>query len=835
MQGHTLGGGSDSGKMSPEELRRSRLAALDPGAARKQPAPAPAATATTTAATETAGTTPRTDPPSTVSFLEDDDGDAELQRALAMSLHQQSGDEHDYHHHASSQTSSSSSYPNNNINNNNMAVDEEGDSKPAASEPPLMVHTEPYDITPFHAIMWDSQTTTENDKMRWVGQGIHVVLKNNQNPAPAPSSSSFRTVMEELAQSHAPWGLQQQHGGPCGVLAAVQAEVLRLLLWGPRTPEGSLEYPTSSDQLQASTQPVAGLMRSAMAKALALILARASLTPLTTDGSTTTPRKQVVRIVLPKEGHPQHEGDALTWEDLEPWAQGGATGVSNRLQMHTLEEETATVAKRQKRQDESTADVTHKVAHQVTDFLLKPVSETSDRVPLDYFGNAGGVLLLVMSMVASRGASVIHEEFDDPVGTKLTAQFGHCSQELINLLLTGQAVSNVFDNTMNLGVVCRGITRRPVVGYLTQLEALRYCQVGDYYKSPQFPVWVVGSTSHFTVLFGDASSLQETESDKLLEKSRRAFKEVTGADENGFIPVDQLAKVLKNLEIDLGDSVPTLAAHLEVSGAGIILWDDFWKAASRLLSGATLASIIEGRADDQPPPLIRAETPPPTSNAPANETDEEMAKRLAAEWEAETAPLRGMDFLGEAARAASPIPMDTSQPAAATAAAAAPAPLNPPAGLTGDEALAWKLQAEWDAEVNGGSVAGGSHEAVGGSPARSEEALQLPATPPRKSTPSDYDDDKAPGDRTVRFADAPKLQFEQYGDSFALYHYNGLRGGTLTPFRVTRLSPEEAVGASIALNRGNASDGSGDLEDVVRTKWPSCMVDWGGKKPPFID
>eukprot|EP00977_Amphora_coffeiformis_P019561 scaffold7349_cov173-Amphora_coffeaeformis.AAC.42 len=814
MQGHTLGGGGTE-KMSPEELRRSRLAALDPGAARKDPPPAPAAPT---------GGNPRMDPPPTVSFLEHDDGDAELQRALAMSL-QRSGDEHD-HQEAFSQHSSVS-FPTSNM------VEEE-DSKPAASEPPLVVRREPYDITPFHAIMWDSQTTTENDKMRWVGQGIHVVLENNQNPAPS-SSSSFRTVMEELAQSHAPWGLQQQHGGPCGVLAAVQAELLRLLLWGPRTADGNLEYPNSPDQLQPSRQPVAELIRPAMAKALGLVLARASLTPLTADG-TTTPRKQVVRVVLPKEGQ-QHTGGALTWEDLEPWAQAGATVVSNRLEIYTLEEETATATKRQKRQDESTTDVIRKVANQVTEFLLKPVSESSNRIPLDYFRNTGGVLLLVMSMVASRGVTVIQEEFDDPVGTKLTAQFGHCSQELMNFLLTGQAVSNVFDNTMNLGIVCRGITRRPVVGYLTQLEALRYCQVGDYYKSPQFPIWVVGSTSHFTVLFGDESSLQETESDKLLEKSRRAFKEVEGADENGFIPVDQLAKVLKSLDIDLGDNVSTLAAHLEVSGASIILWDDFWKAASRLLTGATLESIMAGPAEDQPPPLIRAETPPPTTIAPAHETDEEMAKRLAAEWEAEAAPLRGMDFLGEAARAASPIPMDTTQPVAPAAASAAPAPggLVPPANMTSDEALAWKLQREWDAELGGGSVAGGSHEAVGGSPARSEDLLQQPATPPRKSFPSDDDDDKLTGDRTVRFADAPKLQFEQYGDSFALYHYNGLRGGTLTQFRVTRLSPEEAVGASIALNRGNASDGSGDLEDVVRTKWPSCMISWGGKKPPYID
>jgi hypothetical protein len=84
----------------------------------------------------------------------------------------------------------------------------------------------------------------------------------------------------------------------------------------------------------------------------------------------------------------------------------------------------------------------------------------------------------------------------------------------------------------------------------------------------------------------------------------------------------------------------------------------------------------------------------------------------------------------------------------------------------------------------------------------------------------------------------PPLAFETFGETFPLFHYNGLRGGSLTNFRVTRLSPEEAVGASIASESGSGKGGStksGDLEDVVRTKWPSCMINWGGKDPPFID
>jgi hypothetical protein len=151
---------------------------------------------------------------------------------------------------------------------------------------------------------------------------------------------------------------------------------------------------------------------------------------------------------------------------------------------------------------------------------------------------------------------------DDP-NTSLTSNFGQSSQELMNLLLTGQAVSNVFDNSMKLSddLTCHGIQSRSAIGYLSILESLRYCEVGGYYKSPTFPIWIVGSTSHFSVLFGDEvrhihtqrwrgdvsscivlithyfvcclsipmqQCLVESKSDILLEKCRRAFQKVEG-------------------------------------------------------------------------------------------------------------------------------------------------------------------------------------------------------------------------------------------------------------------------------------------------------------------
>mmetsp|Transcript_30946 Transcript_30946/g.58804 ORF Transcript_30946/g.58804 Transcript_30946/m.58804 type:complete len:477 (+) Transcript_30946:354-1784(+) len=472
----------------------------------------------------------------------------------------------------------------------------------------------------------------------------------------------------------------------------------------------------------------------------------------------------------------------------------------------------------------------------------------------------------------------------DDVNTTITSQFGHSSQELMNLLLTGQAVSNVFDNSMVLSedLSCHGIQSRPAIGYLSILESLRYCEVGDYYKSPLFPIWVVGSTSHFSVLFGDERCLKESKSDMLLEKCRRAFKKVEGGGENGFIPVDKLNEVLEELDLKVqvggNGGVQTLQAYLEVSGAGIILWDDFWKASSRLMTGSSLESIVsssssqdqdsmqvdatnnnnnhDDHVDVAGPPLLITQHGKEDNNNNNNNTntnsmvasmpyavpqsDEELAKKLAAEWGS--------------------MPTDTAEVDRTT---------------KSDEDYARELQAQWDAELAGhptpstptGMDDDNDDDAV-------DLASQAATTDDVATLASDQEDHRPPSPMLETMAEENEeteeggkvednakmaassnedkanqsshrqLEFEKHGTTFPLYHYNGLRrhglgeGGTLTPFRLTRLSAAEAVGASIALSSKGGGGGlgqGGDLEDVVRTKWPSSMLNWFDKNPPSID
>lgn len=343
-----------------------------------------------------------------------------------------------------------------------------------------------------------------------------------------------RWYRQELVFSSNPetqFGLRQRSGGPCGVLAAVQGYVLAKLLFGVDLSEvrsrveaaasgsasaagagGAAATPTVGGlpiaDPEKALHPTADALFGALAHALAFVCWQAG-------GSTTA------RIVLCEES-------ALPISPDTPAA---------ALTVYTFTD-----------LDEATAFV----------FSVMP-----------QFHSASGVVLLVYSLLLSRGLARVREDADEP--TALVARFGHSTQELLNLLLTGEATSGIFDGVQSLGgepmamaadagaaggaaaggaaagagdVLClRGVARRPLVGYLSHMEAMRYGKVGDFLKSPLTPIWVVGSESHFSLLFGaDARANEESPS----AGAYRAFKKFDEHD-NQFIPVDKLSPVLAEL------------------------------------------------------------------------------------------------------------------------------------------------------------------------------------------------------------------------------------------------------------------------------------------------
>lgn len=65
--------------------------------------------------------------------------------------------------------------------------------------------------------------------------------------------------------------------------------------------------------------------------------------------------------------------------------------------------------------------------------------------------SGAGALLVLFSMLLSRGLDAASGDRDDPSMPLVAPPFGHASQEIVNLFLCGRAVPNVFDGCMDLG------------------------------------------------------------------------------------------------------------------------------------------------------------------------------------------------------------------------------------------------------------------------------------------------------------------------------------------------------------------------------------------------
>ncbi len=98
--------------------------------------------------------------------------------------------------------------------------------------------------------------------------------------------------------------------------------------------------------------------------------------------------------------------------------------------------------------------------------------------------------------------------------------------------------------------------------------ALLVFQVGSYYKSPRFPVWVVGSTSHFSVLFSrDAASNEQSPSAGALQAFSK-FDEHS----NKFVDAMHLPAILADLGLPIaGRPAEVAALQSRIGGTGIIL------------------------------------------------------------------------------------------------------------------------------------------------------------------------------------------------------------------------------------------------------------------------
>ncbi|XP_035304444.1 probable ubiquitin carboxyl-terminal hydrolase MINDY-4 isoform X3 [Cricetulus griseus] len=237
------------------------------------------------------------------------------------------------------------------------------------------------------------------------------------------------------------YGIVQNKGGPCGVLAAVQGCVLKKLLFdeGSRTNSNLRLKPSDAQRTHC------------LALAIADILWRAG------------GKEQAVVALASGTAH------------FSPTGKYKADGVLETLTLYSLT---------------CSEDLVTFLQQRIHQFEVGPY----------------GCILLTLSAILSRSLELVRQDFDVPT-SHLIGAHGYCTQELVNLLLTGRAVSNVFNDVVELDsgdgntMLLRGIKARSDIGFLSLFEHYNVCQVGCFLKTPRFPIWVVCSESHFSILF----------------------------------------------------------------------------------------------------------------------------------------------------------------------------------------------------------------------------------------------------------------------------------------------------------------------------------------------
>ncbi|WJX14377.1 hypothetical protein P8452_04652 [Trifolium repens] len=338
-------------------------------------------------------------------------------------------------------------------------------------------------------------------------------------------------------------GLVQHEGGPCGVLAAIQAFVFKYIIffsdelsrmpqnWGLGASSKSHSVPSYNISSLTDGVKVRALVRS-MGEILFLC------------GN--NKRAVIATLSIPENDIQHFEG--ISEEEV----------IANSLKALSIE---------------SALDLLK---------VLRVESHTSETTALQrleahipFFQSRMGALLFLISALLSRGLDLVQSDRDDPSLPLVTAPFGHASQEIVNLLLCGQAVPNVFDGRMDLGggMFLKGISRNVEVGFLTLLESLNFCKVGQFLKTPKWPIWVVGSESHYTVLFAlDPSVQNENELEGRETQIRRAFDAQDQSGGGGFISVEGFHQVIRETNIKLpADKLDNLCS------AGFIVWSEFWQ------------------------------------------------------------------------------------------------------------------------------------------------------------------------------------------------------------------------------------------------------------------
>ncbi|CCI50048.1 unnamed protein product [Albugo candida] len=321
------------------------------------------------------------------------------------------------------------------------------------------------------------------------------------------------------------YGLVQVEGGPCGVLAVVQAYVIRFLFDQVNFDDASVDWQNPDKRTQENV----------LSSSLAHILIQAS-------------QNRRPQIVLPK-ATSDPKSKQLRWvQDLQIFDFDSESNPKEDLKT----------------------------------FFMQHVEHFAEP-------KGNGLILFVLSVILSAGIDRIRnamdtgnsESYSSAESGCLIGSHEYCTQELVNLLLCGHAVGNVFDNMQTLDsgpssqpMILKGIPAKGTVGFLTLFESYNYIQVGSFLKSPKYNIWVICSESHYSVLFMPSPHTISSDYDKCSEFDLFYYDGLANQEETIRLTITNCAEqselVGKNVEL-----IPPLNLVIKTKWPkAIVSWND---------------------------------------------------------------------------------------------------------------------------------------------------------------------------------------------------------------------------------------------------------------------
>ncbi|KAH8303455.1 hypothetical protein KR059_011445 [Drosophila kikkawai] len=363
-----------------------------------------------------------------------------------------------------------------------------------------------------------------------------------------------------------PSALVQKQGGPCAVIAPVQAYLLKIIIM--EMPGVKLSEISSDKCQNLLIQALCNILKNCRAPRYRIVhlLRRRGI------ASEAGPTKER----SPPSASSPSDGDAAGSGSEEAAAAAAAAAAAG---VELAAEATPASVKDlcQEPDPETMGDLSPDEFHDRLHTLhFDDISGVARYYIQNYdqLAHTYGVLLFMYSVFLTKGSEQVAADISDTSEPLIHSTYGYGAQSLINLMLTGRAVAHVWDNEQDVGgLKLRGICEQSDIGFITLMEQMRYCTVGSFFKNPRYPVWVMGSDTHLTVLFSNEKRLVSPETPS--ETGRRIFKSYD-PEGNNFISTTMLREVLAELNLVSEPAyVSLMQKRLDPENLGIILLNAF--------------------------------------------------------------------------------------------------------------------------------------------------------------------------------------------------------------------------------------------------------------------